>query len=176
MTTKKLTNILALEMVLGMNEVKSNSELVEKLIAMKTQFEKKSGKTSKGGKLTKAQEVNEEIKQVILNVLEGEKTPKSIKELQAENEVLSVNLYSNQKISALLRQLIKDGFVVRTEEKRIAMFSIAQGAPVEVEETAPVEETTPVEVAPAEVEFEEVEETVLTDEEEQALLDIIENK
>ena len=38
---KKLTNVLALEMVLAMEEVKSNQELVEKLTKMKEQFEKK---------------------------------------------------------------------------------------------------------------------------------------
>ena len=39
---KKLTNVLALEMVLAMEEVKSNQELVEKLTKLKEQFEKKN--------------------------------------------------------------------------------------------------------------------------------------
>ena len=39
---KKLTNVLALEMVLGMAEVQANTELVAKLETMKAQFEKKN--------------------------------------------------------------------------------------------------------------------------------------
>ena len=41
---KKLTNVLALEMVLGMAEVQANTELVAKLETMKAQFEKKNSK------------------------------------------------------------------------------------------------------------------------------------
>ena len=39
---KKLTNVLALEMVLGMAEVQANTDLVAKLETMKAQFEKKN--------------------------------------------------------------------------------------------------------------------------------------
>ena len=52
---KKLTNVLALEMVLAMEEVKSNQELVEKLTKMKEQFEKKNNSGTGSKKLTKTQ-------------------------------------------------------------------------------------------------------------------------
>lgn len=123
----KLTNVLALEMVLGMNEVQANQELVEKLTTMKNQFEKKN-KSSVGadGKkiLTAEQKKNESLKEVIVAILGEYDEPKAIKELQAENEEIAPTVYSNQKISALIRQLVKDGKVERTEEKRVAKFKL----------------------------------------------------
>ena len=117
MNNKKLTNVLALEMVLAMEEVKSNQELVEKLTKMKEQFEKKNN-SGTGKKLTKTQIENEEIKAQILEVMTSE--PKAIKELQAENESLAE--YTNQKLSALLKQLVGENKVERIEEKRVAKF------------------------------------------------------
>ena len=118
MNNKKLTNVLALEMVLAMEEVKSNQELVEKLTKMKEQFEKKNNSSTGSKKLTKTQIENEEIKAQILEVMTSE--PKAIKELQAENENLAE--YTNQKLSALLKQLVGENKVERVEEKRTAKF------------------------------------------------------
>ena len=118
MNNKKLTNVLALEMVLAMEEVKSNQELVEKLTKMKEQFEKKNNSSTGSKKLTKTQIENEEIKAQILEVMTSE--PKAIKELQAENESLAE--YTNQKLSALLKQLVGENKVERVEEKRTAKF------------------------------------------------------
>ena len=118
MNNKKLTNVLALEMVLAMEEVKSNQELVEKLTKMKEQFEKKNNSSTGSKKLTKTQIENEEIKAQILEVMTSE--PKAIKELQAENESLAE--YTNQKLSALLKQLVSENKVERVEEKRVAKF------------------------------------------------------
>ena len=61
---------------------------------------------------------NEEIKAQILEVMTSE--PKAIKELQAENESLAE--YTNQKLSALLKQLVGENKVERIEEKRVAKF------------------------------------------------------
>ena len=115
---KKLTNVVALEMVLAMEEVKSNQELVEKLTKMKEQFEKKNNSSTGSKKLTKTQIENEEIKAQILEVMTSE--PKAIKELQAENESLAE--YTNQKLSALLKQLVGENKVERVEEKRTVKF------------------------------------------------------
>ena len=65
----KLTNVLALEMVLGMAEVQANVELVEKLTKMKEQFDKqnKSSVGADGKKvLTVEQRKNEVLKETIL--------------------------------------------------------------------------------------------------------------
>lgn len=121
---EKMTNKKALEFVLGLEEVKANSEVFAKLEKMLVQVEKKNKSATKDGKkvMTKEQKLNEEIKVVLLEVLGQYNEPKAIKELQTENEQISVTIYSNQKISALLRQLIKENLVYRVEEKRVAKF------------------------------------------------------
>ena len=122
----KLTNVLALEMVLGMKEVQANVELVEKLTKMKEQFEKKN-KSSVGadGKkvLTAEQKKNEILKETILEVLTRYEEPKQIKELIAENEELAS--YTGQKISALITQLLKAEKVVKVVDKNVSKFQLA---------------------------------------------------
>ena len=122
----KLTNVLALEMVLGMKEVQANVELVEKLTKMKEQFEKKN-KSSVGadGKkvLTAEQKKNEGLKEIILEVLTRYEEPKQVKELIAENEELSS--YTGQKISALITQLVKAEKVVKVVDKKASKFQLA---------------------------------------------------
>ena len=122
----KLTNVLALEMVLGMAEVQANVELVEKLTKMKEQFEKKN-KSSVGadGKkvLTAEQKKNEGLKETILEVLTRYEEPTQIKELIAENEELAS--YTGQKISALITQLLKAEKVVKVIDKKASKFQIA---------------------------------------------------
>ena len=121
---KKLTNVMALTMVLGMEEVKANPELVEKLEKMLAQFEKKNG-SSENRKPTKTQLENEGLKTQLIEILSNYEEPKAIKELQAENEEINATIISNQKISALFRQLIQEGKLVRVEEKRVAKFILA---------------------------------------------------
>ena len=121
---KKLTNVTALTMVLGMEEVKANSELVEKLEKMLAQFEKKNG-TSENRKPTKTQLANEELKTQLIEILSNYDEPMSIKELQADNDEINATVISNQKISAMFRQLIAENKLVRVEEKRVAKFIIA---------------------------------------------------
>lgn len=122
----KLTNVLALEMVLGMKEVQANVELVEKLTKMKEQFEKKN-KSSVGadGKkvLTAEQKKNEGLKETILEVLTRYEEPKQVKELIAENEELVG--YTGQKISALITQLLKAEKVVKVVDKNVSKFQLA---------------------------------------------------
>lgn len=122
----KLTNVLALEMVLGMKEVQANVELVEKLTKMKEQFEKKN-KSSVGadGKkvLTAEQKKNEILKETILEILTRYEEPKQVKDLISENEELAN--YTGQKISALMTQLVKAEKVVKVIDKKASKFQIA---------------------------------------------------
>ena len=122
----KLTNVLALEMVLGMKEVQANVELVENLTKMKEQFEKKN-KSSVGadGKkvLTAEQKKNEGLKEIILEVLTRYEEPKQVKDLIAENEELAS--YTGQKISALITQLVKAEKVVKVVDKKASKFQLA---------------------------------------------------
>ena len=122
----KLTNVLALEMVLGMKEVQANVELVEKLTKMKEQFEKKN-KSSVGadGKkvLTAEQKKNESLKETILEILARYEEPKQVKDLISENEELTE--YTGQKISALMTQLVKAEKVVKVIDKKASKFQLA---------------------------------------------------
>ena len=73
---------------------------------------------------TKTQKENEGIKEKIIEALVRIATPVSITELQEQDEEMAQ--YSNQKISALLTQLIKEEKVVRSKDKKKSLFSIAE--------------------------------------------------
>ena len=121
---KKLTNVVALEMVLAMKEVQANQELVAKLELMKAQFEKKnkSGVRADGTKiLTAEQKKNEGIKEQLIEVLARCEEPQQIKDLMKMEEF---SQYSNQKLSALLKQLVTAEKVERVEDKKVAKFKI----------------------------------------------------
>lgn len=80
----------------------------------------KLSKKSSSKKPTKTQVENEGIKDVILEVL-GEVAPATATMIATDPRV---NV-SNQKVSALLRQLIESGDVVKVTEKGKSLFSLA---------------------------------------------------
>ena len=121
---KKLTNVLALEMVLGMAEVQANTELVAKLETMKAQFEKKNSNKSGEKKPTKTQQENEVLKGYIMEVLTLNKTPMTIAQIQAED--IELKDLTNQKMSALLKQLVDTDQVVKTKDKKATLFGLAE--------------------------------------------------
>lgn len=102
----------------------SKAEAIEKLQKMIEQLESKSNAPKKP---TKVQEANEGVKGVILATLQEIGKPVTITELMASNEELSPTKISAQKVSSLVTQMVKSGTLVRTEEKRKAYFSVAQG-------------------------------------------------
>ena len=71
---------------------------------------------------SKAQLANESIKENIVKVLNTIGKPATITDIQNANSELAQ--MSNQKISALLTQLIKAEIVVRTVDKKKAYFSV----------------------------------------------------
>ena len=121
MANTKMTYATALDMVLAMDEVKANDELGEKLSALKESVSKKS--TSKSNKPTAKQKANEDIKEKLMEILSTEPTRlftiSEICKLYTDEEL------SNQKVSSLIRQLVAEDKVKRTEDKRKAYFSIA---------------------------------------------------
>ena len=122
---KKLTNVKALEMVLEMKEVQSNEALVEKLTTMKAQFEKKSNRTATGDKKsTKTQQENELLKSYIMEALTLKKVPMTIAQIQAED--IELKDLTNQKMSALLKQLVDTDQVVKTKDKKATLFGLAE--------------------------------------------------
>ena len=78
-------------------------------------------KKSASKKPTKTQEENEEIKVDILDNLTKEGI--TVSELQTKSDIL--NGLSNQRVSALLRQLVADGKVVKTVDKKKSYFALA---------------------------------------------------
>lgn len=121
MANTKMTYATALEMVLAIDEVKANDELAEKLIALKESVSKKS--TSKSNKPNAKQKANEEIKEKIMEILFAE--PTRLFTISEICKAYTDEELSNQKVSSLVRQLVAEDKVKRTEDKRKAYFSIA---------------------------------------------------
>lgn len=117
----KMTYVKAVEV--AMEAVKENKEVFEKLEALKASLEKKS---SAERKPTATQQANESYKKAILDFMENGKKY-TITDLM--KSVIEISELSNQRVSALIRQLKEAGLVERTEEKRKAYFS-----KVEIEE------------------------------------------
>lgn len=79
-------------------------------------------KKSANKKATKTQEENVEIKAVIKSVLTSEGA--TVTDIQGRSEVLSA--LSNQRVSALLRQMIEAGEVVKSTDKKKSYFALAE--------------------------------------------------
>lgn len=117
MTNKKLTKKDHFNALLALEEVKENQALVD---FISHELELLSKKNTADRKPTAAQKENEVVKEIILAALTTE--PTSITDLQKKDASLAE--ISNQKISALLRQLILDQKAVRTEDKKKALFAL----------------------------------------------------
>ena len=97
-------------------------EFIDKKIA---QLERKNDNRG----MTATQKANEELKAIIVENLTSLDKAVTISEIQANDERLQTingEPISNQKMSALLNQLVKANVVVKTTEKKKAYFSIAK--------------------------------------------------
>lgn len=81
-------------------------------------LDRKHSKTSQ----TKTQKENELIKESIVKALTEIDRPVTITELQ--NKSAEMEVYSNQKLSALLKQLVQSGIVTKTIDKKKSYFSV----------------------------------------------------
>lgn len=86
--------------------------------------EKKNASGNGERKPTKEQIANEGVKETIVAVLDAIGVPATISDVQKNSAELGE--FSNQKISALLTQLVKGGKVIRTEVKGKAHFALAE--------------------------------------------------
>lgn len=82
----------------------------------------KLSRKSSSKKPTKTQVENESIKDTIVDVLTELDTPTTATAIATDPRV---NV-SNQKVTALLKQLVADDRVVRTEDKGKAYFSVSE--------------------------------------------------
>ena len=114
---KKMTKREKFEMLMAIDEVNSNPILSEfiahelELLAKKNTSEKKP---------TAVQVANEGLKQTIMDVLNENGGLMTVTDIQKSCEELSE--LSNQKVSALIRQLKDDGKVEKIEDKRKSYF------------------------------------------------------
>lgn len=114
---EKMTYVSAIAYVLAHAELPT--EVAEKLTALSASISKRNA--SKSDKPTKKQTANEGVKTAIVEVMGKADKPMTI---TAIVKAMGVEELTNQRVSALVRQLIADGVVVRTEEKRVAYFSL----------------------------------------------------
>ena len=113
--TNKMTYVKALE--IAIKAVEDNKEAAEKLETLKASVAKKN---SAERKPTATQKANEGYKEAILTYME---TGKKYTITELMKGVVELADLSNQRVSALVRQLKEDGLVLREEEKRKAYFS-----------------------------------------------------
>lgn len=118
MENKKMTKKDYFNELLKIEAVTSNGSLVDFINHELELLDRKSSKST----LTKTQVENNSLKDVIVGVLQENARPMTITEIQAANEDLKE--LSNQKVSALLKQLIDNDIVERVPDKKKTYFQI----------------------------------------------------
>lgn len=118
MENKKLTKREVFSKMLEVEEIASNELFVEFINHELELLDRKSSKSTQ----TKTQIENESIKNAIVESLERVAKAVTITELQELDS--EMENYSNQKLSALLKQLVKENRVVKTVDKKKSYFSI----------------------------------------------------
>ena len=121
-TNKKITKAMRFEEMANIFTEMNRPDLADFCHKQIELLAKKN--TTKDGekKLTATQKANEDIKADILDNM-AEDTAYTI--TQMIKEFAPISDLSNQKVSALMRQLVADGKVIRTEEKGVAYFTKA---------------------------------------------------
>ena len=114
--TKKETINLLIDVLMGNKEVEDTQIFVDFLIHEKELLEKKSSNSGQ----TKTQKENETIKEKIVETLRDLGKYVTITEIQNANAELGT--YSNQKISALLKQLVDNKEIEKVIDKKKAYF------------------------------------------------------
>jgi len=114
----KITKREVIGMMMNEEVIKGNATYVAYLENELALLDKKASNK----KATKTQEENVGIKGTILEVLAT--MSGTVTEIQSANAELSA--LSNQKVSALIRQLVESGEVVKTVDKKKSIFSLAE--------------------------------------------------
>ena len=122
----KITKREVINAMLANEVISANSTWIAYLENELALIEKKAANK----KSTKTQEENKGIKSVILDTLASIGSG-TITDIQNANSDLAK--LSNQKVSALVRQLVETGEVVKTTDKKKSIFSLATVNEVEGE-------------------------------------------
>lgn len=115
--TKKMTKKDHFNMLKAIPEVAQN-EILMNFIDHEIELLEKKNSSEK--KPTATQKANEGLKVVILEVLKANGNPMTITEMMKANAELGE--LTNQKISAIIRLMIKEETVERIEDKKKAYF------------------------------------------------------
>ena len=114
---KKMTQKEMFNEIIALARKNGRSDIVEFAKGRIALLDKKSENRSQ----TKTQKENENLKVLILKVLSNAKAGMTITEIQNKDEVLgSLN---NQKVSAILRNMVKEGTVTRDTSTKKTLFS-----------------------------------------------------
>lgn len=123
MAEKKITKKMVVEMMLADEKIVANEVYVAYL---KNELELLK-KKSENKKATKNQEANVAIKADILEVM-ANMAPSTATEIMNAVKSIDTEKYAtltNQRVSALLRQLIEDNKVVKSVDKKVSKFALA---------------------------------------------------
>lgn len=123
MAEKKITKKMVVEMMLADEKIVANEVYVAYL---KNELELLK-KKSENKKATKNQEANVAIKADILEVM-ANMAPSTATEIMNAVKSIDTEKYAtltNQRVSALLRQLIEDNKVVKSIDKKVSKFALA---------------------------------------------------
>lgn len=119
MENKKMTRkdwLIAIRAYINESEWDEADGAIEAIDKMIASLEKKASVP------TKTQKENEGVMTTIVEALAYIGKPSTCSELMKHP---SLAMYSNQKLSALLKKLVDKGEVVKTVEKKVSYFSLA---------------------------------------------------
>ena len=119
MSNKKITKRDRFNALLSIPAIQADAGLVD---FINHELELLAKKNSADKKPTAQQTANEAIKSAIVEAMEANRLYTVTEIQKSVDECADL---SNQRVSALLRQLKDDGVIVRTEDKRKAYFSLA---------------------------------------------------
>jgi hypothetical protein len=120
--TKKMTKKEMFAMVQAVVENATVENKAEMIAFIEHEVELLNKKSSKSGQ-TKTQKENEILKEQLLSAFAKMEKPVTISEFQEKSKEPVAQL-SNQKLSALLNQLVKAEKMVKTIEKKKSHFSL----------------------------------------------------
>ena len=119
----KVKKVTKKEMFGRLIELAQENERTDLVEFCEHEIELLNKKASASGQ-TKAQAENEKIKVVIAEELTRIARAVTISELIKESE--NLGQYSNQKLSALLKQMVESGTVTKIVDKKKSLFTIAE--------------------------------------------------
>lgn len=120
---EKMTNLNAMNYVIDTFGTEVPADVLEKLTNMRNSLVKKSATRSKASKANA--ELNAQIGEIIISVLASAEAPMTVTEINKSCNELAE--YSNQKLSAVLRGLVADERVIKSqaEKPKRTVFSLA---------------------------------------------------